>query len=167
MKTELVFNLSVNREKNSIDIVSKFAANIQSVWNAWAKSENLDKWWAPKPYHVETKTFDFKEGGRWLYAMVGPENDKHWSKIDYKKIKPLKEISCLDTFCDENGIIDTKLPQSLWTNFFTENNGITNINATLQLDSLANLEILIKMGFEEGIKMTFNNLNELLKIEYV
>lgn len=162
MKTELLFNLSVNKEKNSISMVCEFSANIQSVWDAWTKSELLDKWWAPKPYHVETKTFEFKEGGMWLYVMVGPENDKHWSIFEYKKIEPLKEIVCMDAFTDESGNTDPQQPRSLWTNIFSENDDMTTINIILQPDTPDSLDMLIKMGFKEGIEMSFNNLNELL-----
>lgn len=165
MKKELIFNQTISKEKNTIHIVREFAADIQSVWNAWTKPEILSKWWAPKPYHVETKTFDFREGGIWLYAMVGPENDKYWSRVDYKSIKLQQQILCQDAFSDEKGNVDPEKPSSLWINNFSEHNGITTLNITLQFERLTDLEMLIKMGFKEGISMTFNSLEKLLKKE--
>lgn len=66
------------------------AVDLDLVWDAWTKPEILDQWWAPKPYQTETKSMDFREGGMWLYAMVSPENEKHWCKNDYHKVEPKK-----------------------------------------------------------------------------
>lgn len=163
MKKDLLFNFIENKEAKTISIVREFAANIQSVWDAWTKSEILDQWWAPKPYHVKTKTFDFIEGGMWLYAMVGPTaNDIHWSRTDYKKIKPLRQIICQDAFSDENGNIDDKMPRALWTNNFMEDNGVTTVNSILEFNNSADMDMLLKMGFKEGLGMGYSNLDELL-----
>ena len=62
------------------------------------KTKFLDRWWAPKPYRVETKTLNFAEGGIWLYAMVSPENEKLWCKADYQKIEFKKLIEWKDAF---------------------------------------------------------------------
>lgn len=163
MKSESVVTISVNKKSNTIHIVSEFAASIQLVWEAWTKQDMLEKWWAPKPYHIETRSFDLREGGIWLYAMVGPKNEKHWSKVELEKIKPLKQLIWQDAFSDENGHIDLEKPRSQWTIDFSESKGITIVDITINPDSSAELEMLVEMGFKEGITMTLNYLGELLK----
>ncbi|TZF82754.1 SRPBCC domain-containing protein [Pedobacter sp. BS3] len=162
MNPNLKFDFSVNQENNTINATREFAANLTLVWDAWTKPEILDQWWAPKPYRTETKSMDFRVGGTWLYAMISPENEKHWCKADYKKIEPQKQLSWLDAFCDENGNENTGKPRSFWTNIFTEDNGITTVNVTLQHDSFEDIELIIKMGFKEGFTMALGNLDELL-----
>lgn len=93
MKSDLFFDFSINKENNTIVIKREFDANLEQVWQAWTKTEFLDRWWAPKPYRVETKTLNFTEGGVWLYAMVSPENEKLWCKADYQKIE-FKSLLC-------------------------------------------------------------------------
>ncbi len=61
MKNNLVFNVTVNKENNTVNIAREFAANIDLVWDAWTKPEILDQWWAPKPYINKTKSMTFKE----------------------------------------------------------------------------------------------------------
>ena len=90
------------------------------MWQAWTKTEFLDRWWAPKPYRVETKTLNFTEGGVWQYAMVSPENEKLWCKADYQKIEFKKLIVWLDAFCDENGNENTEKPRSNWSISFLQ-----------------------------------------------
>ncbi|SHI73650.1 Uncharacterized conserved protein YndB, AHSA1/START domain [Tangfeifania diversioriginum] len=163
MKRNLLFDFRVNKESNSLNITREFAANLELVWEAWTKPEILDQWWAPKPYHIKTKSLDFREGGMWLYAMISPENDMQWCKANYKKIELKNSLSWLDAFCDENGKENSDAPRSFWIIKFTEQNGITTVDVTLKLESLKEMESLIEMGFKEGFTMALENLDELLE----
>ena len=78
MSTNLAFDFSVNKETNTITVKREFAAELSLVWDAYTKSEILDQWWAPKPWKARTKTMEFREGGYWHYAMVGPAGEEHW-----------------------------------------------------------------------------------------
>ena len=69
-----------------ITVTRSFDATQEQVWQAWTEQEYLDQWWAPNPWKAETKSIEFKEGGRWLYAMVGPDNSRHWARVDFLKI---------------------------------------------------------------------------------
>lgn len=162
MNSNLLFDFSVNNENNTIHIKRQFDANLELVWQAWTKAELLDQWWAPKPYRIETKMLDLRVSGMWLYAMVSPKDEKMWCKADYKAIETNKLLSWLDAFCDENGKENSDKPRSLWKNNFTEINGITTVHATLKHDKLEDIEMMIKMGFKEGLTLALGNLDELL-----
>ncbi|RAV29130.1 SRPBCC family protein [Sinomicrobium soli] len=162
MKPILLFDFTVNKETSTIHITREFNANPELVWQAWTTAELLDQWWAPKPYHIETKQLDLRVDGMWLYAMVSPQDEKMWCKADYKAIETNILLSWLDAFCDENGMENTIKPRSLWTNNFTENNGITRVNITLKHDKLEDIEQMIEMGFKDGFTMALGNLDELL-----
>jgi len=162
MKPTLLFDFTVKKENKTIHIKREFDANLELVWQAWTTAELLDQWWAPKPYHIETKLLDLTVDGMWLYAMVSPQDEKMWCKADYKTIETNKLLSWLDAFCDENGNANNQKPRSLWANIFTEVNGITTVNATLQHDKLEDIEMMIEMGFKEGLTLALGNLDELL-----
>ncbi|EMR02548.1 SRPBCC family protein [Cesiribacter andamanensis] len=163
MRTAQLFEFTVDKNKNSILVTRAFAAPLALVWDAWTKAELLDQWWAPKPYRVETKAMDFREGGTWLYAMISPENEAHWCRADYQKIIPGHSFSGLDAFCDEEGNFTPDFPRSLWNNVFEGNDPhSTTVQITLQFDSLEDLEKIIAMGFKEGFTMGLENLDALL-----
>lgn len=162
MNSNLLFDFSVNKENNTIHVTREFDANLDLVWKAWTTAELLDQWWAPKPYRNQTKSMDFRNGGCWHYAMISPENETHWCKLDYKEIDTLKKFSGLDAFCDENGNINNGFPRSLWQNIFSETANNTTVNITITFDSLADLEKITEMGFKEGFTMGLQNLDELL-----
>lgn len=162
MKSSLLFDFSVNRENKTIHLKREFNGNLELVWKAWTTAELLDQWWAPKPYRNRTKTLDFREGGTWLYYMISPKDEIHWCKADYIKIEFQKLVSWLDAFCDEHGNDNSGKPRSLWTNIFSEDNGITTVNVTLQHNTWEDVETLISMGLKEGFSMALQNLDELL-----
>lgn len=163
MNSNLKFDFTVNKENNTVNVKREFAANLELVWDAWTKPEILDQWWAPKPYRTETKSIDFREGGMWLYAMISPENVKHWCKNDYHKIEHQQSFSGLDAFCDENGEVNKEMPRTFWTNEFNENGNTTLVNITAKYDSLSDLEKIIEMGFKEGFTMALENLDQYIE----
>lgn len=162
MKSSLFMNFSVDKENKKIKVEREFAAPLETVWAAWTQSEILDKWWAPKPWKVKTKYQNFEEGGKWLYAMVGPEGEEHWSFASYKTIVPQKSYTAGDGFCDSDGNINTTLPQSTWNNQFKAQDNHTMVSIEITFNKLEDLEGIVSMGFEEGFKMGMGNLDELL-----
>lgn len=163
MSTNLLMDFSVDKENKRINVKREFAASLPKVWAAWTQSEILDQWWAPKPWKARTKTMDFKEGGYWLYAMVGPEGEEHWARLDYKSIAPLESYSAIDAFCDEEGNLNPDFARSTWTNQFTEGSDVTTVSIEIQYDDLKDIEQIMEMGFKEGFTAGLENLDELFK----
>lgn len=163
MKSSLLMNFSVDKENKKIKVEREFEAPLPKVWDAWTKSELLDQWWAPKPWKAKTKKMDFREGGTWLYAMVGPDGSEHWSLAEYKSISPQKSFSGLDAFCDPNGKINEDLPRSLWSVGFREAGDATMVDIEIKYETLIDLEKIIEMDFKEGFTIGMENLDELLK----
>jgi len=162
MNKSILFNFEVDKANNQINVKRSFNASVDLVWAAWTKAEILEQWWAPMPWKAETKLMDFREGGYWLYAMVSPEGEKHWSKVEYLFIEKEKSFKAKDGFSDENGIMNLDFPQNLWENNFSQQNEQTIVNIQLTFDKLEDLERIIEMGFKEGFTMGLNQLEEVL-----
>jgi uncharacterized protein YndB with AHSA1/START domain len=162
MSKNLTFDFSVDKKNNTITVKREFAAERSLVWDAYTKSEILDQWWAPKPWKAKTKKMDFREGGSWLYAMVGPAGEEHWALANYKNIQPQKKFTGLDAFSDANGKVNKDLPQSKWDVTFTDKGALTLVEFIISYDDLAQLEATIQMGFKEGLAMAMEGLDELL-----
>lgn len=166
MNSSLFFDFSVNKENNTIHITRDFAANRSLVWDAWTKPELLDLWWAPKPFRTQTKSMDFREGGMWHYAMISPENEVHWCKLDYQTIENKKSYSGLDGFCDENGNLNEAFPRSQWNNVFSDNGENTTVNITIKYETLEDLEKIVSYGFKEGFSMAMENLDQYIEMKF-
>jgi uncharacterized protein YndB with AHSA1/START domain len=159
----LAFDFIVDKPNNTITVTREFNAPLPLVWKAWTTAELLDQWWAPKPWKANTKSMDFREGGRWLYNMTGPEGEIHWSLADYKTIDAKKSFRALDAFCDEDGNIKEDWGRSDWNNSFSADGERTTVTIQITFDKLETLENHIQMGFKEGFTAGLDNLDELLE----
>jgi PhnB protein len=143
-----------------ITVIRNFNAKPEQVWKAWTESELLDKWWAPKPWHAETKSMDFRVGGHWLYAMVGPDGERHWARVDYKSIDTNHSYDATDCFCDENGNKSNEMPSMTWHNRFESTSAGTKVTVEILFPSESDLQRILEMGFEEGFTSALGNLDE-------
>lgn len=157
-----IFNFTVDKENLAVKVERSFDAPLDLVWSAWTEAELLDQWWGPKPWRAETKSMDFREGGRWLYAMVGPQGERHWALKDFTAIHPRRGFTYKSIFCDENGNVKPGTTSSLWVNTFSESEGMTLVVNDIKCESVEHLEAQIKMGFKEGYTMGLDQLEDLL-----
>jgi uncharacterized protein YndB with AHSA1/START domain len=148
--------------KGKATITKHFNASPAEVWKAWTTQDVLEQWFAPKPWRAETESMDFREGGRWLYAMVGPNDERHYSKFEYSKITERKSFEGEDSFTNEKGEINADSPQLHWKVEFQPSENGTLVTTTVTSKTKGSLEKILDMGFEEGFKMGLNNLEEYL-----
>lgn len=143
-------------------VVREFAAPVAEVWRAWTEPSLLDQWWAPKPWKAHTQSMEFKEGGRWLYYMQGPEGEKHYSYCDYHTIEKEKHFTGKDGFCDEKGNVMKEPPGMDWDVVFTAKGDATVVTTTVSFASEEDLKKIVEMGFQEGFTAAHSNLDEVL-----
>lgn len=162
MNTEMINNFVVKKEEKAITMERSFAAPLDPVWAAWTQADILCQWWAPAPWKCVIKSLDFREGGRWHYAMEGPDGDRHWALFDYDTIRPKTFYSGSDSFCDENGIPNNGKAKTKWETRFSEGGGQTVVRIVISFNSAEGLEQQLAMGFKEGIQQDFVQLDALL-----
>ncbi|PQA53390.1 SRPBCC family protein [Siphonobacter curvatus] len=160
MKTDLLFDFTVDKTAKTVNITREFDAELSLVWDAYTKPEILDQWWAPRPWTSKTKFMNFEVGGRRFYAMVSPEGQEHWSIQRYTSISPKTNFKMFNAFADKDE--NPELPGSDWDLNFSEYNGRTKVSITIYNESLERMEKMIEMGFKEGTAMNMKNLEELL-----
>jgi uncharacterized protein YndB with AHSA1/START domain len=162
MNMTLFFDFTVDKTNNTINTKREFAADRSTVWDCYTKSEILDKWWMPSPWKSRTKSMDFREGGKWHYAAIGPNGEQLWAIASYVKIEVQKLFIANDAFGDANGNINPSMPQSTWTMNFSDMGKNTLVHGIMQFPDLAQLEQTIAMGFKEGLTMAMENLDAML-----
>jgi uncharacterized protein YndB with AHSA1/START domain len=110
---------------------------------------------------------NFKPGGHWLYAMVGPGGEKHWALMNYIAIDPLKGYDIEDAFCDEEGNLNSDLPVSRGRMSFSKTAYGTRVEFKMIYTTETDVQKIIEMGFEQGITMCLDQLEQLLKRQFV
>ncbi|MFI5153211.1 MAG: SRPBCC domain-containing protein [Chitinophagales bacterium] len=163
MKNSLLFDFTVDKTKKTVFVNREFDAGLSQVWDAFTKQEILDQWWAPKPYTSKTKFMNFEVGGRRFWAMVSPDGQERWSIHKYISISPKTHFKTLNAFADKDE--NPELPGSDWDFNFSEQNGTTTVSITIYNESLARMEKMIEMGFQEGFTMCLEQIDELLTLK--
>src|SRR5690349_16219261 len=102
MKTDLLFDFTVDKAKKTVYITREFDAELSLVWDAFTKKELLDQWVAPAPYTARTKYMDFKVGGKRFYAMISPDGVERWALQKYTSITPKTNFKMFSVFTDKD-----------------------------------------------------------------
>ncbi len=159
MKTDLLFDFTVDKAAKMVYIKREFDADLSLVWDAFTKHELLDQWLPPKPMTAKTKYQDFKVGGKRFYAMVSPDGQERWAIQEYTSITPKTAFKMYNAFADKDE--NPELPGSEWDHTFSEQAGTTKVSITIYNESLERLERIMD-GFTQGMKMSLSNLENLL-----
>ena len=105
---------------------------------------------------------EFREGGHWHYAMVEPNGTEYWGWTDYLEIRPIDYYTCSDAFSNEAGEINKDLPRADWRISFIDKGGNALVETIVTYKSLSDLEKVVQMGMEQGMKATLEKLDNLL-----
>ena len=150
----------------TIHMSREFNAPVEKVWRAFTEAELLDKWVGPKPYKITTKIMEFKVGGIWLYAMVGPDGPVGWSRAEFTAIENGSYFYSINMFSDENGSTVEGAPRSITeTKFASLAGNRTKVDILKTFTDEATVKRFAEMGFKEGSIAGYNQLDELLAAE--
>lgn len=86
-----------------VEVRRTFRAAVERVFKAWSDPEMVKQWWGPKQYSAPSAKIDFRVGGKFTFAMKGPDKKVMWSSGVYEEIAPNKKIVSSDYFSDEDG----------------------------------------------------------------
>ncbi|MBJ6133892.1 SRPBCC domain-containing protein [Ochrobactrum sp. Q0168] len=62
------------------------------VWKAWMNPETLPLWWGPEGFSCRTKRIDLRQGGEWVFDMIGPDGTVYPNHHRYCEIKPEERL---------------------------------------------------------------------------
>ena len=162
MKTDLLFDFTVDKPANTVFIIREFDADLSLVWDAFTKPEILDQWGAPAPWTTQTIYIDFKVGGRRFYKMKSPEGQEYFSVQDFTSISPKTNFKYTSGLSDKDENVNPEYYGAENDLDFSEANGVTTFRMAIKYKDLATLEMMANDRFKEGFTMTLNILQKLL-----
>lgn len=56
------------------------------VLQMWSDPEHITHWWGPVGFRTETDSMDFREGGEWIFTMIGPDGTRWPNHVIYDEI---------------------------------------------------------------------------------
>ncbi|MGV9500538.1 SRPBCC family protein [Streptomyces sp. NPDC003642] len=159
--------MSVTRVDKDLDrltltLVADFAAPVERVWRLWADPRQLERWWGPPSYPATVEEHDLSPGGEVTYFMTGPEGDRHrgWWRIT--SVTEPTALEFTDGFADDDGKPKGDMPTMSVSVRLSEREGGTRMEMRSLFDSREQMEQLITMGMEEGLKEAVGQIDALL-----
>ncbi len=154
---------SVTRDTDALTltVVADFPAPVQHLWEAYLDPRQLERFWGPPTWPATFTRHDAAVGGRSAYAMKGPEGEAHgyW---EWLSVEPLKSFEVRDGFATPDGEPNPELPSMRMQFFFDETVDGSRVTTTTYFTSLADLERLLEMGMEEGLREAMGQMDAAL-----
>jgi uncharacterized protein YndB with AHSA1/START domain len=95
--------------------------------------------------------------------MTGPEGDQHTGYWRVLEVEPPRRLVFEDGFADDTGEPDADLPVSrAEVTIAAVDDTITRMTITSVYDTTADLEQVLAMGMEEGIRAAVGQIDALL-----
>jgi uncharacterized protein YndB with AHSA1/START domain len=156
-------DITKDLENATLVVTSVFAASPDRVWQLWADPRQLERWWGPDPYPATVVDHDLRPGGHVSYYMTGPEGDQHKGYWRVTEVDPPRRLAFTDGFADDDGEPNDDLPVSrAVVTIERVDEATTRMAITSTYDTTADLEQVLAMGMEQGIRAAVEQIDALL-----
>ena len=155
---------SVDKDFDSLTLtlVADFAVSPERVWQLWADPRKLERWWGPPSHPATVEQHDLTPGGEVTYFMTGPEGERYRGWWRVTSVNPPKSLEFTDGFANQDGTPSTDLPTTRVRMQLSDHDGGTRMESQSVYDSRENMEQLLNMGMEEGMRQAVGQMDALL-----
>lgn len=122
------------------------------VWGAWLNPETLPQWWGPEGYSCRTTRIDLREGGEWVFDMIGPDGTVFPNHHLYNEVRPEERLGYA-LLSGENG----PKHADVWATF-DEQDGATKVTLGMVMSTAAEYQNAKAFG---AIELGLQTLGEL------
>lgn len=67
-------------------------ASPEKIWRCWTDPALLPRWFGPEGHSCHTKEIDLRQGGHWLFDMIGPKGEIYPNLHRYHLYDPPRRI---------------------------------------------------------------------------
>lgn len=155
---------SVTRDPESLTmtVVADFSAGLRRLWEVYVDPRQLERFWGPPEYPATFTRHDVAVGGRSLYRMTGPNGETHGGYWEWLAIDPQKNFEVRDGFASVDGQPNEGMPSMRMRFVFEETEAGSRVTTTTYFASIEDLEQVIGMGMEEGMRAAMGQMDAVL-----
>ncbi|MEJ3749177.1 SRPBCC domain-containing protein [Actinomycetes bacterium KLBMP 9797] len=146
----------------TLTFVAEFDAGVERVWQLWQDPRQLERWWGPPTWPATFERHDFAVGGQSRYYMTGPDGEKGRGWWTITAIEAPHRLEFDDGFAGDDG--EPLDPADATHSVVTiEAAGAgTRMTVVGKFASTAQMEQLVAMGMEEGMRQALGQIDALL-----
>jgi uncharacterized protein YndB with AHSA1/START domain len=143
-------------------IVAELAAPPARVWQLWSDPRQLERWWGPPTWPATFERHDVEVGGSSHYFMTGPEGEKARGWWRFTTVEPPHRLEFDDGFADENGEPVAEMGTTHAVVTLEDIGGRTRMTTVSSFESADQLQKMLDMGMEEGMKEAMGQIDGVL-----
>lgn len=127
-----------------------------TVWGAWMNPQTLPQWWGPEGFSCRTQRIDLREGGEWVFDMIGPDCTVFPNHHVYHVVRPQERIG-YSLHWGENG----PKHADAWVSF-EEHDGATKVTLGMVFSSAGEFQQARGFGAVELGHQTLGKLDRFV-----
>jgi uncharacterized protein YndB with AHSA1/START domain len=152
-------------EALTLTFVAEFAAGVDRVWQVWQDPRQLERWWGPPTWPATFERHEFTAGGASRYFMTGPEGEKAHGWWTITAIDAPRRLEFDDGFADDTGEPTFDIAPTHTTVTLEPIATGTRMTSVTDFTSAEQLEQMVGMGMEEGMRLAMGQIDGLLAEE--
>jgi uncharacterized protein YndB with AHSA1/START domain len=84
--------MTVDTADRTMSFFRIIQAPVSVVWGAWMNPKTLPEWWGPDGFSCRTTRIDLRQGGEWVFDMIGPDGTVWPNHHRYVLVRPESRI---------------------------------------------------------------------------
>ena len=146
----------------TMTLLADFAAPVERVWQLWEDPRLLERWWGPPSHPATFHQHELVVGAEVRYFMTGPEGQRYHGLWQVERVEAPRSLGFRDAFADEDGNANPQMPVSTVEMTLTEHDGGTRMQLRSTFASREQLEQVLEMGMEQGLREAVGQVDALL-----
>jgi uncharacterized protein YndB with AHSA1/START domain len=160
-----VLEVEKDPQAPGLKVVAEFAAPVERVWALYADPRKLERHWGPPGWPATFVQHELVPGARSHYFMTGPDGEQPHGVWDVVAVDEPRSFEIADAFADEQGVPDEAMGWTRMAATFEPIATGTRVVFTSTFESPEQLQQMLDMGMEEGLKQAMGQIDELLRQE--
>ena len=157
-----ITSVTKDLEALTMTVVADFTASRARLWEAYTDPRQIEKFWGPVEWPATFLRHDVYPGGRSHYVMTGPDGTVSAGYFEFLSVDPGRGFEVRDGFADADGNENHEMPSMRMTFRFEDTDAGSRFTITTRFATAAQLEQLLEMGMEEGMKSAMGQIDDVL-----
>ncbi len=149
-------------EALTMTVVADFPVPASRLWEAYSDPRQIEKFWGPPEWPTTFPRHDMTVGGRSIYYMTGPDGERMHGHWEILRIDAPHSFEFRDGFANADGTPDNNAPTMLVIFTFQDTDDGSRLTTTTWFDSVSDLEMLVEMGMEEGLRTAMAQIDQVV-----
>lgn len=157
-----VTSVETDLDTLTMTVVADFAASRARLWEAYTDPRQIERFWGPVEWPATFTRHDVFVGGRSSYVMAGPNGERSAGFWEFLAVDEGRSFEVRDGFAGEDGEENAAMPSMRMTFVFEDTEAGSRLVTTTHFGSLDQLEQLLGMGMDEGMRSAMSQIDDVL-----